>query len=569
MKNLQKENILEKTQTLKVGYTFNFKQFVILIKMLLQDKLKINFKSNVKQSIIKIVSLVACFVILTAVSYTLYYIVELLHLFSVFSYIPLSVPSFISTVVFIISFITLVAGINKVLYYSVDNRIMITYPCKGSTIFFARLTVYYINELIRNFIIQIPLFLGYMIVMSFPLVMILWLIFGLMLITTVEVLLASLLSIPTYYVSRFLKRYAFIKTIVYVVIFLGILGAISYVLYLIPDSLDIYTNWGPYFTRVQAFLRGYTTYLSPFYYLTQFLIGKLDLFNVTLFTLNTLYVFLVLSLSIILLYLICMFVINPIYFKLATDSFEFESDELFLSKKTKKRTFLHSQLHKEFLLFFKDPGYCASIIGSFVFLPLMLTILNKIYGAMNVNAFGNRIVACANILLILVVSLSTNSAVAKSYSSEGGAFEFNRVYPRDNVILLLSKNIIPFGIGLCSILSSCIIFGVLKDIEASKITLMFISILLIYLGHMLFASQLDFCSITSMFSLQGKQSKAQLIISITAFVIPAIIVFLFFLYISDDSFTAYIKLLVLALLVFAVFLWVYIKKIKFIYQEGA
>ena len=162
-----KSEIVEKDKDVKAGYAFDFKQFIILIRMLLQDKLKINFKTNFKQSIIKIVTIIAVFAGLTAVSYVLYYVAELLHLFAVLSYIPLSVPSFISTVIFFISFLALIAGLTKVLYFSADNRILITYPCKGSTIFFARLAVYFINELIRNLVIQVPLFLGYMLVMDF------------------------------------------------------------------------------------------------------------------------------------------------------------------------------------------------------------------------------------------------------------------------------------------------------------------------------------------------------------------------------------------------------------------
>ena len=54
-----------------------------------------------------------------------------------------------------------------------------------------------------------------MLVMGFNPFIVLWLLLGFVFITSVEVLLGALLSIPTYYVSRFLNRNSILKTIVF------------------------------------------------------------------------------------------------------------------------------------------------------------------------------------------------------------------------------------------------------------------------------------------------------------------------------------------------------------------
>ncbi len=558
----------EKKVSFKEKYGVDFRSFWILVRMLLQDKLKISFKANKKQSIIKVVSLVLGFVALTALSYIFYYVVQLLHLFSVLSYIPLTVPSLISSVLLILGFLGVIFGLNRTLYYSNDNRLMITYPCNGNTIYLARIFVYFINEYIRNVVIQVPLFLGYMLVMGFNPFMVLWLLLGFAFITLVEVLLGALLSIPTYYVSRFLNRNSIIKTIVFLVIFAAIITGISILVYIIPEEIDIFTNWGPYFTKIQSFLNGYRRFFPPFYSLTIALIGDLNGFNIRGFTFDTLYVYLAFIGLIGLTFTLSIFIVNPIYFKLASESFEFENDGTFSSKNTNKRSYIHSQLHKETLLFVKDSSYLTSIIGTFIFLPIVLSLLNKIFGAMNVNAFGERIVAVVNVLIILVVSLNSNSVVAKSYSSEGNAFNYNRVYPKKSFFMLLSKNVVPFIIGTISIIVSSVLFGMLKDVGTLQIILMIVSIELIYAGHMLYSSQLDFTSLTSQFMSQTSQSKAQLASTILAFVLPLIIVVLFFLYLSDHLVYAYVKLLVLGLIVFGVCLWNYYYKVKLIYKEG-
>lgn len=549
-------------------YGVDFSRFFTLVKMLLQDKLKFSLKANKKETIIKLVSLLIGFILLTAVSYVFYMVAELLNIFSVLKYVPLTVPSIISSILFILGFLSVILGLNRTLFYSQDNRLMITYPCNGNTIFLARMFVYFINEYIRNFVIQIPLFLGYMLIMSFPIGMIFWAAFGLIFITLAEVLLGVVFSIPVYYVSKFLNARTILKIIVYGTILILIISAIGYLVFIIPEEIDIFTNWGPYFTRIQDFLNGYQEITFPLYSLTIFLTGNLVGFRIIGYSLTTLYVLLTLLAVIIICFVISIIFINPLYFKLASESFEFENDSTFASKKTTKRNFTNTQFHKELLLFSKDPSLIVSLLGTFIFLPIVITLLNKVFGAMNVNSLGNQIVQVVNFLIISLIALNANSVVANSYSLEGTAFQYNRVYPKKSYFILLSKNIIPFMVGAISIMVSCIIFGALKSISTGEIILLIFSLFFVYLGHILFASQLDFCNTTSQFQTKNTLSKAQITTTIMAFVIPLLFSVLFFLYLSNGRFSAYIKLLILSIMFLAINIWVYYYRVKLIYKEG-
>ena len=146
------ENSISIEKKNKARLSFSIKKFFILFKMLLQDKTKISFKANKKQSLIKLLSLAILFVLLCAISFMFYQVSMLLNIFAATRYVPQSVPTFFMSFLMIFGFISLVSGLNKTLYYSKDNQIMITYPCSGSTIFFARLAAYGVNQYLKNVI---------------------------------------------------------------------------------------------------------------------------------------------------------------------------------------------------------------------------------------------------------------------------------------------------------------------------------------------------------------------------------------------------------------------------------
>ena len=116
------ENSISIEKKNKARLSFSIKKFFILFKMLLQDKTKISFKANKKQSLIKLLSLAILFVLLCAISFMFYQVSMLLNIFAATRYVPQSVPTFFMSFLMIFGFISLVSGLNKTLYYSKDNK---------------------------------------------------------------------------------------------------------------------------------------------------------------------------------------------------------------------------------------------------------------------------------------------------------------------------------------------------------------------------------------------------------------------------------------------------------------
>ena len=568
---MQKVNS-NKTSDFVLNYGISFKKLFILTSMLLKDKMKISFKANKKQSLVKIISLAILFIVLCAVSNVFYQVAVMLNIFSVLKYIPLTVPSLIMSFLLIFGFFSLLINLTKALYLSKDNQIMITYPCNGSTIFFARLLVYFINEYIRNITIQIPLLIGYMIVMNAPVVMYFYIFVAFIFITLFEVLLASLFSIPTYYIMMFLKRFSLLKTILYVIFYITIISLGVYVVLLIPENIDIFTNWGPYFNSIQAFLKGFSDYFAGLYYLSMFTLGKLDGFSYLIFSFEGLYTFIFLILAILLFFTLALFIINPIYFKLTSSGFEVESKESNRIKVNKKHNFYISQIKKELLLFKDGDSIILSILASFITLPIIILLISKVFGAMGVNTRGFMYSQVIVLAIILLIALNTNTIIATAYSKEGEAFKLNKTYPNKGYFMLTSKLIIPMIIGSLSILVSSIIFNnfFLNDITSS--VFLTLGVILLYIGHMLYSAQVDFSSISSLFNNTGTTSKATRNSTFLAFLLSIVICLLFYLFLTNSGqqplFAHYIKLFIIGLIYISSSIWIYYYKIKLIYKEG-
>lgn len=549
-------------------FGIDFRKLFTITSMLLKDKTKISFKANKKQSLIKLISSLVLFIVIIGASSGFYYVAKKLNLFSILSFVPLSVPSFLSTFILILSFIGIVIGLIEFLYFSNDNRLLITYPCNGNTIFVARVLVYFINEYIKNILIQVPLFLGYMIIMGFPWYSFLIVFVVFFFITILEVLLASIISIPGYYVSMFLKKNYIVRSLVLLIVFTGIIVGISYLLVLMPSKIDIFTNWGPYFERIQQFLNGYKLYLYPFYCLTILICGTYNGFNIVTITPTSIYTFLVIFASIIILLVIVNIVVNPLYFKFSSKSFEVENNFSFGRKKNTKLPYWLSQIKKETKLLLKNLLLLSSILFSFVLMPLIITFINKIFGAMKLSITGEMYSQIVNLLIILLISLSSNTAIARAYSIEGEAFVLDRTYPRKSYYMLFSKLIFPLIVGSLSIIISGILFANLRHIDSTSLILFIVGTLSLYIGHMLYSAQLDFCNVNSTFVNDNFENKSTKASSFLAIIIPLIVSFLFFYYIKDGNFSGYLKYMILGVLFLVFFVFIFIQKIRLIYQEG-
>lgn len=563
---------------IKEYFSVNWKSFRVLVSMLLSNALSLDFKKNKKKTIVNITLKILIFIIAIAISYVFFYFCIKLSVFSLLPFVPTSVPSIIINIMLIISFIATLGRVNNDLYFSNDNKVLLTLPTNGGTLFLSRLCVSFISSYIKALTFEIPFLIGYYLVSNYPIYMIFMVFVLFLVVELVFILLSAIISIPLYYIKRFFITYPIAKKILSLILIVIVVTGVSILISIIPTKIDIFSNWSPYFYKIQDGLKYYTSNLSFFYQTSLMFLGGYNGYSFNYFSLNGisgLYTFIVLICSIPLLYLISLSIATPFYLKLASGNDELQEK---VTKKEKTSSYSHpyiSQLKKEFILFVKDNKISPSYLFTFISLPLLLSLITKIFMAMDLNSTGLSLVQVALLLISLLIVTSTNSLIASIYSLEGGAFKLARTYPIKNHFLLTSKLIIPSLIGSISLIISFVIIANLRSEIFMENIFLGIGVLLFYIGHLLYSASLDFINPKDTFGEVNFLSNNENRSLITSFILSALMTYLFYLFSKDSiiwiksvQMTASFKLLLISILYLIYNIYSYIRKIKYVYKKG-
>ena len=73
---------------------------------------------------------------------------------------------------------------------------------------------------------------------------------------------------PATAITGNMKRHNVIAVIAASLFFIGLVGLVSWIVSLLPNKIDLFSSWGPYFNQIQSALNFYTNRLSFFYNLT-------------------------------------------------------------------------------------------------------------------------------------------------------------------------------------------------------------------------------------------------------------------------------------------------------------
>jgi hypothetical protein len=561
----------------KERFGVDWGRFFTMVKMLLRNTLNLDFKGDFKRSLIKSILAVLGFAAVTTISYFFFSIASRFQIFSILSFVPESVPSLITMTVYFLGYIPALLSLLKILYWNNDNKIMITFPCNANTVFVARMAVFFISQFIKTLLIEIPFLLGYMLFSRFPWYFMLWMFAGWFLLVLFEVLFLSILSIPGYFVSHFLKRHNVLAVISAAVFFVGLVVFVSWIVSLLPNKIDLFSSWGPYFNKIQGALNFYTNKLAFFYDLTLMSMGENTGFGSVYYSSTAWFTLLGALAAILIAFILMLIFVNPLYFGLASSSNDFIAKGKAKAYRFPQHSYFTAQVEKEALLFFKNPDIFSGFFGTFVFMPIYITLIGKMFGAMATNIRGDMMVMAIICLLILVISLMSNLTIAGIYSAEGDAFSLARSYPRSESFMLSSKLFAPAALGLASIIVSIILFSNVRAVEPVVSACLALGIIGFYLGHLLYAASLDFTSHQDHFADHNFASDAEKRVLVMGVVVSLLAAVFYYYFMQDFTVwfglsrpaTATIKLAILGAIYLVLNLVLYFKKIKLIYQQGA
>ena len=482
----------------KESFLEKWRALVTLVKMQLKEKMDLGYLRSKRKLIFKTTWFFVEFAAMTAIIALIFYFLKMFSLFSLDHSIPVSVISLAFGVMLLLSLVTDTIGLMKSLYFSKDNTVLLTFPATPSLVFFSKLVTYYIYEFKKSFMFTIPLFIAYGFmargydldniksILYYP-----WLILMFLLISSVPVLLAAVLSIPAMFINIFLNRVKVLQYLLYIAFGGGAVLLVWWLIGLIPEDINFIESWGNTYWKIQAFLEGYTQKFSLIHHFTELIVGRTVGSSNVVFHSGTLNSLLLLFGIGGVLTLLCFLCSKPLFYRMASTPFEFKKKDKNQWRSNRKAPPFFSAIKKEFVIGWRSNSF-AKLGGVLIIaMPMAIYLLNKIYSAMDTRFIGTQMTICFNIVIILLIMLMTNIDIASIYSRDGSSAYLNKVQPAPYVTLLISKLVFPAIIALAGLFFTINIFAIEAELAKSDAILIGVMIYGVYVAHLFSSAESD------------------------------------------------------------------------------
>ena len=572
---------MTKTKLKKDGFITSFlegwRALVTLVKMQLKEKMDLGYLRSKRQLVFKTTWLFIEFAAITAIIAVIFHFIKLLGLFSLVHDIPVSVISLAFGVMLLLSLITDTIGLVKSLYFSKDNTVLLTFPATPSLVFLSKLVTYYVYEFRKNFMFTIPMFIAYGLIvrgygLSDPkgLLYYPWLVLMFVLISSIPVLLAALLSIPAMFIYIFLNRVKVLQYLLYSALGGGAILLVWWLIGLLPENINFIETWGDTYWQIQAFLDGYVKTFAPIYEFTELIVGRTVGLSSVIFhsgTVRTLLMTVALGIGLLLMCLLCS---KPLFCRMASTPFEFKKKDSIKWRKNYKLPTAVSAIKKEFVIGVRSNAFIKLGGILVVIMPMAIYLLNKLYSAMDTRFIGTQMTICFNIVIILLIMLMTNIDIASVYSRDGSSSYLNKVQPTPYATLLFSKLIFPMIIALIGLVFTVNVFAIEAGLAQSDAILMGVMIYGVYIAHLFSSAESDIMNPQyeqyATFNEQANNPN-ETGSGVSAILFSAIVFAIAFFLSSRNDTGIWLKLAIVAICLAIFKVFTYLSKIKAFYKE--
>lgn len=562
------------------------KNLFTLVKMQLKEKL--NFRRTKVDGVtafnifVSIVGAILKFALITAAFFVLLFAIDYIGIFG--STIPSSAMSIAFGVLLIATLLSCTIGLTNSMYYSRDNAILLTLPCRPIQVFLSKLIIFFAYEVKRSFNFMVPLFFAYFLISNYPIWAFLWLIICFVFISLLIVAISTIISIPAMWISNVFRQNRYLQIGVLLVVVSAAIVGLFYAISLIPENLDLLATMPVTFSKIQNWLKNdYVQQFGAYYDFTLLFFGVRDGINISFPFGQTVLKFLVLISSNAVLLTAGTAIVLPLFYKMASTPFEYLKKQV----KARKNRVIPKKLSAfftELLIAIKNPSRMFSNVGIMVSIPLLTFLLNKIFFAMNTDELGSYMVVAFNVLIILLIALNSNANAASIYSRDGRAAYLIKTQPTNPAILLFSKLLPDALFCIISLIATLVILLISTQLGIVNIFLLMFGILFIYFAHLLYCAELDIMNPQyEIYATVGasdsnpNETKA----TFTAFIISFLVAIASMLLLVDKSEfvdvivlsgditieVMYIKIFLVTLAVMVYRIYQYFSKIKLYYKE--
>lgn len=541
-----------------------------LCVMQIKDKMDLSYLKNIKKAIFKIVFDILKFALITAIIYFGLYVLSYLRLVSLLPGIPQNFYVVIFTFVLLLSIIMCTIGLVKSLYFAKDNSMLLTMPVGRGQVFLSKIIVFGIYELSRNLTFILPLFISLGVINKLQILYFFWIPFATIIFTLISVSIGSLLSIPLLFLKNIIKWHKVLEYAIVIILVSGISVLLILLINAIPENFDLVGTWGTTFWRIQAFLNKMNEIFLPFYAVAIAMVGCRYGISNQFFGKDQVICLLIILCAIVAILALTFGIVSPIYFRMASTPFEYEKGKVEKKFKNNKLSSFKSNVKKDILLVYRTPEKFYSLIAITIGMPLAIFLLNKIYSAMDTRLAGTNMSIAFNILMIMLISLSSSTSLSHIISEEGGASYLIKTLPSNYLKTIVAKLFLNFGCVAISLLGAVVIFAIYIKIAWGNAIVLYVSLLSFFVGHMLYSVELDVLTPeTEKFQQEGMNlnSKNDLKSVLMAFALSILVAFITYFFISENMYTIWFKILFIAIIYISYRVYLFVNKIKVYYKE--
>ena len=542
-----------------------------LVMMQFKNKVDFSFLRSKKSTIFKVVYSVLQFVVLTAIVYLVFNLVVALGLFSFIKTLNFRVFLVVMTVLIIITFISCLINVTQTLYFAKDNQVLLTMPVTANQLFNSKLIVVLIYELVKNITYLWPFMIAYGMVMGLGVGYFLWSLVAVVLLTVVLVAVCSLLSIPAMYFAIIFKKHRILDVTLSIAALVAIAYGVVYGISLIPADIDLVRDWGRIYWQIQDFLAGFAGTFVIFDYLLQFMTGMS--YATYAFNLGTpengmtaLVLFGVVVVSLALVYLI----VRRLFLRMASDPFEYRKKAVKRPRHNHKLAPFVSSVKQEDRRIWRTPNILYGVLAVAIITPIAVFFENQIIAAMDTRILGKYMLIAFNILIMLLLTLSSNISLASLYSREGNSAYLNKVNPTRYFVPLTGKLVFYAMCMILSLVASCVVVATYANLSVGYTIMLSVAVVCVYLAHLAWSVELDVMNPQNeQYQTSGEHQRNpnELKSTIIAFISAFVFAFFAYFLLAEDVHVVYTKLLFIGALYLIMRLYLLFTRISLYYKE--
>ena len=316
----------------------------VLTMMQLKERLGLSFKADPKRSLTKLILYILLVGAVTAILYVVFYLLGMLNVFA-FNTVPIAIFNTFFIFMYLLQIFSCLNGLTDTLYFSSDNQVLLTYPVKPNTVFYSKLIVYYITDLIKNIAFIIPLFVAYGMAHGFQAVYYPWLIFCFLFISAIPVAISGLLSVPYMWIKMLAKRYPLIQNGILLAALVAITVLIVWLVSFIPPTMNLAMAWSAtYAPAINSFCANVNSAFPMFTYLVMMTMGDVasasTVSGISTFFPLTAPIFFIFLGSLLVLFALTFLLVKPFFFRMASVPFEIRKRTIVLEYKQGRDDFL-------------------------------------------------------------------------------------------------------------------------------------------------------------------------------------------------------------------------------------